>query len=81
MRLSSSGKSLYIEFQGAGAATERACGRYLTSLGVEGMSVSELGGLEGKSVRIKGVVSKEFGTDRVIIDLKSRDQVMELEEP
>lgn len=81
VRLSSSGKSLYIEFQGDGAATERACGRYLTSLGVEGMSVSELGGLEGKSVRIKGVVSKEFGTDRVIIDLKSRDQVMELEEP
>lgn len=81
VRLSDSGKSLYIEFEGGGVASARACGRYRTHLGVEGMSVSELGGLVGKMVRIKGVVSVEFGTDRLIVDLTSRDQVMELDEP
>lgn len=81
VRLSNTGKSLYIEFAGGGVASARACGRYRTNLGVEGMSVSELGGLEGKMVRIKGVVSVEFGTDRLILDLTSRDQVMELAEP
>jgi hypothetical protein len=79
VRLSNTGKSLYIEFEGGGVASARACGRYRTNLGVEGMSVSELGGLEGKMVRIKGIVSVEFGTDRLIIDITSRDQVTELE--
>lgn len=79
VRLSDSAKSLYIEFDGAGIAAKRACGRYRTDLGVAGMSVSELGYLEGKKVRLRGKVMEEQGTGRTLIDLTSPDQIEVLE--
>ncbi len=81
VRLSNSGKSLYIEFRGDAGASQSACGRYFTNLGVPGMSVSELSGLQGKTVRIQGVVGVEFGTNRLIIDLTSREQITLLDAP
>lgn len=75
VRMSQSGKSVYIEFEGDAAKT--VCGRYLTNLGKEGMSVSELGAIEGKTVRITGVVQEEFGTNRIVVNLITRDQVKE----
>lgn len=75
VRMSQSGKSVYIEFEGDAANT--VCGRYLTNQGKEGMSVSELGAIEGKTVRITGVVQEEFGTNRVVVNLVTRDQVKE----
>ncbi len=75
VRLSGSGKSLYLEFDGDGIAANRACGRYLTNLGVAGMSVSDLGYLKGKKVRILGKVVEEFGTNRVMVDLIAPSQI------
>lgn len=75
VKLSTTGKTLYIEF--SGGATERIIGRHLTNLGAEGMSVSELGGLEGKRVRVRGKVAVEFGSNRIILDIISRDQITE----
>lgn len=80
VRPSSSGKSLYIEFAGDGIAANRACGRYLANLGVAGMSVSELGHLKGKKVRLRGKVVEEFGTGRIMVDLISPNQIEVLEE-
>lgn len=79
VKLSSTGKSLYIEFDGG--ATVRIIGRYLTNLGAEGMSVSELGGLEGTRVRVTGKVQKEFGNNRLILDVPSRDKIVEAPAP
>ena len=79
VKLSSTGKSLYVEFDGG--APERVLGRYLTSLGAEGMSVSELGSLEGKWVQATGIVRVEIGTDRVVIDLKTPTQLVEIPAP
>lgn len=76
VRTSSSEKSLYIEF--GSDPEENVCGRYMNKLGKEGMSVSELGNLKGKMVRIKGLVQEEFGTKRIVINLITRDQVTEL---
>jgi len=39
--------------------------------------LSELGNLKGKMVRLKGLVQEEFGTKRIVINLVTRDQVME----
>lgn len=75
VRLSGSGKSLYLEFDGDGMAANRACGRYLTNLGVSGMSVSDLEYLKGKKVRLLGKVVEEFGTNRVMIDLIAPSQI------
>jgi hypothetical protein len=75
VRLSSSSKSLYIEFDGAGVAANRACGRYRTELAVAGLSVSELGYLIGKRVRLRGKVMEEQGTGRTIVDVTSPDQI------
>ena len=75
VRPSSSGKSLYIEFDGDGIAANRACGRYLANLGVAGMTVGELGYLKGKKVRLRGKVVEEFGTGRIMVDLISPDQI------
>jgi hypothetical protein len=75
VKLSSTGKTLYILFDGA--ATVRIIGRHLTNLGAKGMSVSELGGLEGTRVRVTGKVQKEFGSNnRLILDIQSRDQIV-----
>ncbi len=75
VQLSSTGKTLYIVFDTENDSVVR--GRYLTSNGKEGMSVSELGGLEGTKVRITGRVLEEFGTKRYVIDLSSRTQIVE----
>ena len=75
VRPSSSGKSLYIEFDGEGIAANRACGRYFTNLGVDGMSISELAHLKGKKVRLRGKVVEEFGTGRIMVDLTSPAQI------
>ena len=79
VKLSSTGKSLYVEFDGG--APERILGRYLTNLGVDGMSVSELGSLEGKWVRATGTVGTEVGTNRVVLDLRSPTQLVEQPAP
>jgi hypothetical protein len=76
VRTSNSEKSLYIEF--GSDPEENVCGRYMNKLGKEDMSVSELGNLKGKMVRLKGLVQEEFGTKRIVINLMTRDQVMEL---
>jgi len=75
VRTSNSEKSLYIEF--GSDPEENVCGRYMNNLGKEGMSLSELGNLKGKMVRLKGLVQEEFGTKRIVINLVTRDQVME----
>ncbi len=75
VKLSSTSKTLYIMLDGP--APEKIIGRYLTNLGVEGMSVSELGGLEGKRVRVSGKVANELGTNRLILDIKTREQIIE----
>ena len=68
-----------MEFDGG--APERILGRYLTNLGVDGMSVSELGSLEGKWVRATGTVGTEVGTNRVVLDLRSPTQLVEQPAP
>jgi len=75
VKLSSSSKTLYVMFDGQDP--EKIIGRYLTNLGVDGMSVSELGGLEGKRARVTGNVAIEFGTNRLILDIKTREQIIE----
>ena len=75
VRTSNSEKSLYIEF--GSDPEENVCGRYMNNLGKDGMSLSELGNLKGKMVRLKGLVQEEFGTKRIVINLVTRDQVME----
>jgi hypothetical protein len=77
--LSSSGKSLYIEFSGGGQADSRVRGRYLTELGMKGMSLKELAHLKGKKVRIRGKVTEERPTGRLIIDLTSSSQISVVE--
>jgi hypothetical protein len=73
VKLSGTGKSLYLDFEGD--APVKVMGRYVTHLGEEGMSVSELGVLEGKRVRIQGKVVQEFGSNRWLIDIKTRAQI------
>ncbi len=75
VQLSSSGKTLYVIFDIGNETVVR--GRYMTTNGKEGMSVSELGVLEGTKVRITGRVMEEFGTKRCVIDLGSRTQIVE----
>lgn len=80
VRSSSSGKSLYIEFYGNGLTASRVCGRYLTNLGVKGMSARDLGYLEEKKIRLRGKVVEEFGTGRIMIDVISPSQIEVLED-
>ncbi|MFM2171413.1 MAG: hypothetical protein RI957_1642 [Verrucomicrobiota bacterium] len=78
--LSSSGKTLYIQFQQSGNADSLVRGRYLTDHGMKGMSLKELAYLKGKKVRIRGKVAEERPTGRLIIDLTSASQISVVED-
>ena len=78
VKLSSTDKSLYIEF--VGGADVKIVGRYLTRLAHADMTVEALSSLVGKRMRVRGIVEQEV-TKRLILDIKARDQITEAPAP
>jgi len=79
-RLSWSGskKTLYLVFGGSGAKAPRVMGRYLVINQSPGLGEADLKKLVGKKIRMRGVLKEEFGSKRLIIDLITRDQIVEV---
>jgi hypothetical protein len=75
IRLSSSKKTIYLEFGGSGAKAPQVCGRYLVINQSPGMNEAELNKLKGRKIRITGIVKEEFGSKRLVIDLTERSQI------
>lgn len=75
VRDSSSGKTRYLEFSGA-RGLDDVCGRFWARDGV--YSLGMLKPLEGRRVRMIGVVDVEHGTGRVVVHLDQREQLQDL---
>jgi len=75
VRDSSSGKTRYLEFSDA-RGLDDVCGRFWAREGI--YSLGMLKPLEGRRVRMIGVVDFEQGTGRVVVHLDQREQVKDL---
>lgn len=72
-------KTLYLVFRESGPEAPRLRGRYLVRHQSPGMAEADLKKLIGKKIRVTGVLKEEFGAKkRLIIDLITRDQIVEV---
>ena len=73
VRDSKSGKTRYLEFSDDVGQDVLAVRCWPS----EDMGLDALKGLEGKTLRFRGKIAKEAGTGRILLHVKSMDQIVE----